>query len=105
MKTLGEIDEEMIGRQLAVSQRVKPPLAGAPCSPVKHDTEHRDTPMCPTCGRELSDPCDMPSDLEIGILDCDHCGTECQWERIVTVTFTTRAANNKLRHGGEKEPT
>lgn len=56
------------------------------------DSEHRDYPTCPRCGRMLCDPVDLPQSLDTGILECDHCGGTCAWRRDVTITYTTTTA-------------
>jgi len=51
------------------------------------DTEYTINIICPRCGYEVNDSWEIKDDS--GDYECDDCGNEFSYERIVTVEYTT----------------
>ena len=46
-----------------------------------------ENPVCPYCGDELADPWELEEDC--AATECNECGKEYRYERIVTISYTT----------------
>jgi len=57
---------------------------------LRVDTEHRDFPICPKCGREDRDAWEIDLDGD-GETDCRGCGYTMLISRHCSITYTTKA--------------
>ena len=56
------------------------------------DNKHTSEIVCPYCGSEESDSWERDDD---GVIDCDQCGKQFYYTRIIDVTYSTEKIKAK----------
>ncbi len=62
-------------------------MVGEEMKPDEIDCFCNDEIKCPHCGYEYSESHEFPDGL--GELECDNCGKKFDYERVISVTYTT----------------
>jgi hypothetical protein len=54
------------------------------------DTDYTDKPVCPFCGYEVDDTCELDHSENGDIIECGECEREFYYEASISVSWSTR---------------